>query len=115
MRPIIEFVVTNRLFTILFAFVVLLAALTNLPNLRISQLPTIEMPVLMIDVSLPGASSREIEQRVINTIESASKQRETSIASIPPSPTATPLSSWSTNTAWTLMKSTSISIPRSTI
>lgn len=69
MRPVIEFLVTNRLFTILFAFVVVLAALTNLPNLRISQLPTIEMPTLLIDVSLPGASSREIEQRVINTIE----------------------------------------------
>ena len=35
MRAIIAFVVTNRLFTILFVFVVTLAALTNLPNLRI--------------------------------------------------------------------------------
>ncbi len=69
MRSVIEFVVTNRLFTILFAFVVVLAALTNLPNLRISQLPTIEMPTLMIDVTLPGASAREIEQRVINLVE----------------------------------------------
>ena len=69
MRKVIEFVVTNRLFTVLFVFVVLLAALSNLPNLRISQLPTIEMPTLMVDITLPGASSREIEQRVINTIE----------------------------------------------
>jgi multidrug efflux pump subunit AcrB len=69
MRSVIEFIVTNRLFTILFTFVVVLAALTNLPNLRISQLPTIEMPTLMIDISLPGASAREIEQRVINVVE----------------------------------------------
>ena len=69
MRPFIEFVVTNRLFTILFVFVVILAALTNLPNLRISQLPTVEMPTLLINVSLPGASSREIEMRVINPLE----------------------------------------------
>ncbi len=69
MRSVIEFVVTNRLFTILFMFVVVLAALTNLPNLRISQLPTIEMPTLMIDVALPGASALEIEQRVINPVE----------------------------------------------
>jgi multidrug efflux pump subunit AcrB len=69
MRSLIEFVVTNRLFTILFVFVVVLAALSNLPNLRISQLPTVEMPTLMIDIVLPGASSQEIEQRVINTIE----------------------------------------------
>jgi multidrug efflux pump subunit AcrB len=69
MRSIIEFAVTNRLFTILFVFVVVLAALTNLPNLRISQLPTVEMPTLLLNVSLPGASSREIEQRVINPIE----------------------------------------------
>ncbi len=69
MRAIIEFVVTNRLFTILFMFVVVLAALTNLPNLRISQLPTVEMPTLLIDVALPGASAHEIEQRVINPVE----------------------------------------------
>ncbi len=69
MRAFVEFVVTNRLFTILFAFVVVLAALTNLPNLRISQLPTVEMPTLLIELTLPGASSREIEQRVINPIE----------------------------------------------
>ncbi|MBQ76159.1 MAG: hypothetical protein CMQ20_14225 [Gammaproteobacteria bacterium] len=69
MRQFIEFVVTNRLFTILFVFVVVLAALTNLPNLRVSQLPTIEMPTLLIDATLPGASAREIEQRVINPIE----------------------------------------------
>ncbi len=69
MRAFIRFVVTNRLFTVLFVFVVVLAALSNLPNLRISQLPTIELPTLLIDVSLAGASSREIEQRVINPIE----------------------------------------------
>lgn len=69
MRAVIEFVVTNRLFTILFMFVVVLAALTNLPNLRISQLPTVEMPTLLIDVTLPGASAHEIEQRVINPVE----------------------------------------------
>ncbi len=69
MRSIIEFVVTNRLFTMLFVFVVVLAALTNLPNLRISQLPTVEMPTLLIEVVLPGASALEIEQRVVNPIE----------------------------------------------
>lgn len=69
MRKVIEFAVTNRLFTILFVFVVVLAAITNLPNLRISQLPTVEMPTLLLNVSLPGASSREIEQRVINPLE----------------------------------------------
>lgn len=69
MHRVIEFVVTNRLFTILFVFVVVLAALTNLPNLRISQLPTVEMPTLLINVTLPGASSRELEQRVINPVE----------------------------------------------
>ena len=69
MRAFIEFIVTNRLFTILFVFVVVLAALTNLPNLRISHLPTVEMPTLLLDITLPGASAREIEQRVINPIE----------------------------------------------
>lgn len=69
MRNFVEFVVTNRLFTILFVFVIVLAALTNLPNLRISQLPTVEMPTLIINVALPGASARELEQRVINPIE----------------------------------------------
>ena len=69
MRAFVEFVVTNRLFTILFVFVVVLAAFSNLPNLRISQLPTVELPTLLVDVRLPGASAREIEQRVINPIE----------------------------------------------
>ncbi|MFT4712056.1 MAG: multidrug efflux pump subunit AcrB [Candidatus Azotimanducaceae bacterium] len=69
MRSFVAFVVTNRLFTILFVFLVVLAALTNLPNLRISQLPTVEMPTMILNVRLPGASAREIEQRVINPIE----------------------------------------------
>ena len=69
MRQVIEFLVTNRLFTIIFVFAVVIAALTNLPNLRVSQLPTVEMPTLLIDITLPGASSREIEQRVINIVE----------------------------------------------
>lgn len=69
MRSVIEFVVTNRLFTMLFVFVVLLAALINLPNLRVSQLPTIELPTLLININLPGASALEIEQRVINPVE----------------------------------------------
>jgi multidrug efflux pump subunit AcrB len=68
-RALVAFVVTNRLFTILFVFVVTLAALTNLPNLRISQLPMVEMPTLLLNVSLPGASAREIETRVINPLE----------------------------------------------
>ena len=69
MERLVSFVVNNRLFTLLFALVICLIAWVKLPQLTISQAPTIELPTLMISVLLPGASAREIEQRVINEIE----------------------------------------------
>lgn len=69
MENLIRFIVTNRSFTLLFFLIVLTTAWIKLPGIRISQYPTVELPTLMVEVVLPGASATEIEQRVINTIE----------------------------------------------
>ena len=69
MEAVIRFIVTNRPFTLLFFLIVLTTAWIKLPGIRISQYPTVELPTLMIEVVLPGASATEIEQRVVNTIE----------------------------------------------
>ncbi len=69
MEAVIRFIVTNRPFTLLFFLIVLTTAWIKLPGIRISQYPTVELPTLMVEVVLPGASATEIEQRVVNTIE----------------------------------------------
>ncbi|MCB1643800.1 MAG: efflux RND transporter permease subunit [Pseudomonadales bacterium] len=69
MQSIVRFIVTNRSFTVLFFLIIALAAWIQLPGIRISQYPVVELPTLMVHVVLPGASATEIEQRVINKIE----------------------------------------------
>lgn len=69
METIIRYIVSNRSFTLLFFLIVVVAAWIKLPEIRISQYPVVELPTLMINVLLPGASSSEIEQRVVSVIE----------------------------------------------
>ncbi|MBT7371286.1 MAG: efflux RND transporter permease subunit, partial [Gammaproteobacteria bacterium] len=65
----IRYIVSNRSFTFLFFTILLAAAWIKLPDLRISQYPVVKLPTLMVQISLPGASANEIEQRVVNLIE----------------------------------------------
>lgn len=69
METLVRYIVSNRSFTLLFFLIVVVAAWIKLPEIRISQYPVVELPTLMINVLLPGASSSEIEQRVISVIE----------------------------------------------
>lgn len=69
MESVIRYIVSNRGFSILMFLLIFLAAWINLPGIRISQYPSVELPTLMVHVALPGASAREIEQRIINVVE----------------------------------------------
>ncbi len=69
MERFIRFVVDNRTFTLIFAAIIVMTAWLKLPTLTIKQNPTVELPTLMITATLPGASAREIEQRVVAEIE----------------------------------------------
>lgn len=69
METIVRYIVRNRSFTLLFFLIVAVAAWIKLPEIRISQYPVVELPTLMVNILLPGASSSEIEQRVVNIIE----------------------------------------------
>ena len=69
MQQMVRYIVSNRSFTLLFFVILLVAAWIKLPDLRISQYPVIKLPTLMVNISLPGASANEIEQRVVNLIE----------------------------------------------
>ncbi len=69
MEALVRFVVSNRLFTVLFALTICLLAWVKLPELTISQNPMIEVPTLAISAVLPGASAKEIEARVVNKLE----------------------------------------------
>ena len=69
MNQVISFLVTNRLFTSIFFIVVLLVGWAKLPDLKVSQYPKVDIPMLTINVLLPGASSRAIESQVDNRIE----------------------------------------------
>lgn len=65
----VRFIVTNRSFTQLLLLIVVVAAWIKLPGIRISQFPVVELPTLMVYVTMPGASAAEIEQRVIRPVE----------------------------------------------
>ncbi len=69
MSQVITFLVTNRLFAAIFAVVILLVGWARLPELNISQYPNIDIPMLTINVYLPGASSVAVEQQVVKRIE----------------------------------------------
>ncbi len=69
METWIRFIVTNRSFTSLLFLIIVVAAWIKLPDTRVSQNPQIKIPMLVINVILPGASAQEIEQRVISVIE----------------------------------------------
>ncbi|MFN3237606.1 MAG: efflux RND transporter permease subunit, partial [Pseudomonadales bacterium] len=69
MQAVVRYIVTNRSLTLLLLLILGGAAWIKLPQLRISQYPVVELPTLMIYVSLPGASANEIEQRVIEPVE----------------------------------------------
>jgi multidrug efflux pump subunit AcrB len=68
-ETIVRYIVRNRSFTLLFLLIILVAGWIKLPEIRISQYPVVKLPTLMINILLPGASSNEIEQRVVNVIE----------------------------------------------
>ncbi|MBN2061457.1 MAG: efflux RND transporter permease subunit, partial [Deltaproteobacteria bacterium] len=69
MKKLITFIVEQRLFSMLFVAIVLLVGLVSIPKLKISSLPVIEVPTLVLNLVLPGASALEIEQRVIYEVE----------------------------------------------
>ena len=69
MEALVRLIVTNRSFALLFFLIVALAAWIQLPQIRISQYPDVELPTLVVEVVLPGASAAEIEQRVVDLIE----------------------------------------------
>jgi multidrug efflux pump subunit AcrB len=69
METLVRYIVSNRSFSLLFFLIVIVGAWIKLPEIRISQYPAVELPTLMINVLLPGASASEIEQRVISVIE----------------------------------------------
>lgn len=69
MEAFVRLIVTNRSFALLFFLIVALAAWIQLPEIRISQYPDVELPTLVVEIELPGASAAEIEQRVVDLIE----------------------------------------------
>ncbi|MBN2256019.1 MAG: efflux RND transporter permease subunit [Deltaproteobacteria bacterium] len=69
MKRLVTFIVEQSTFTILFGVILLITGIFSVPSLKISKDPTIEYPTLSIVLTLPGASAREIEERVIYDIE----------------------------------------------
>ena len=69
MQRAVRFLAENQSFSLISVFIILMIAWVQLPKLKIAQYPTVEMPTLTINVTLPGASPSELEQRVINEVE----------------------------------------------
>ncbi|MBL4621524.1 MAG: efflux RND transporter permease subunit [Immundisolibacteraceae bacterium] len=69
MRSFIRFIVDHMLISVIAAVAVIAIGISSIPLLKISDLPTVEMPSLVVTLTLPGASPAEIQNRVIFEIE----------------------------------------------
>ena len=69
MRALIAFIVNNALLSVIAAVAVIAIGASSIPSLKITNLPTVEVPSLVLSLTLPGASPAEIESRVIFEIE----------------------------------------------
>ncbi|MEL0082445.1 MAG: efflux RND transporter permease subunit [Gammaproteobacteria bacterium] len=69
MRAVIAFIVENRLFSMMAALAILAIGGSSVPALKVSNLPTVQLPTLVVTLTLPGASPAEIENRVIFEVE----------------------------------------------
>ena len=67
----ISFLVTNRLFAAVFFAAILMLGWIKLPDLKISQYPDIDIPMLTVNLTLPGASAPAMEDQVVDRIEEA--------------------------------------------
>ena len=69
MRSLISFIVDHVLLSLIAAIAVLAIGISSIPALKISDLPTVEMPSLVVTLTLPGASPAEIQNRVVFEVE----------------------------------------------
>lgn len=69
MRAFIAFIVDNALLSVIAAIAVVAIGASSIPSLKITNLPTVEVPSLVVTLTLPGASPAEIESRVVFEIE----------------------------------------------
>ena len=66
-----NFSVTKPVVTIVVLLMLMAVGLMALKKLKVNQIPDVDMPLLVVDISYPGASPDTVEREVLNRIEKA--------------------------------------------
>ncbi len=66
-----NFSVKKPVVTIVILLMLMAVGLMALKKLKVNQIPDVDMPLLVVDISYPGASPDTVEREVLNRIEKA--------------------------------------------
>ncbi|MFM1766024.1 MAG: Multidrug resistance protein MdtC, partial [Pseudomonadota bacterium] len=66
-----NFSVKKPVVTIVVLLMLMAVGLMALKKLKVNQIPDVDMPLLVVDISYPGASPDTVEREVLNRIEKA--------------------------------------------
>src|SRR5262245_45710132 len=66
-----NFSIKNPVTTVAIVIVLMCLGLLAFKNLRVNQIPDVEMPLIVVNIPYPGASPETVEREIINRIEKA--------------------------------------------
>ena len=66
-----NFSIKNPVTTVAIVIVLMCLGLLAFKNLRVNQIPDVEMPIIVVNVPYPGASPETVEREIINRVEKA--------------------------------------------
>ncbi len=64
-----KFFIDRPVFAWVIALFILLAGVLSIPNLPVSQYPTIAPPTIIVNATYPGASAQTVDESVTSLIE----------------------------------------------
>src|SRR5688572_23961701 len=66
-----NFSIKQPVTTVAIVIVLMAMGLLAFKNLRVNQIPDVQEPVIIVNVSYPGASPETVEREIINRVEKA--------------------------------------------
>ena len=66
-----NFSVKKPIVTVVILLMLMAVGLLALNKLKVNQIPDVDLPLLVIDISYPGASPDTVEREVLNRVEKA--------------------------------------------
>ncbi|NBX15716.1 MAG: efflux RND transporter permease subunit, partial [Betaproteobacteria bacterium] len=66
-----NFSVRKPLVTVVILIMLMAMGVLALQKLKVNQIPDVDMPLLVVNISYPGASPETVEREVLNRVEKA--------------------------------------------